>query len=130
MLGVFLRALSLCVALGLTAVAAEGSDIVDQIMPREPGQPVRLGRLTRRDAITRLLQARQAASGKRSYQVAFLLAALDADYVHNRDILIACLTPHTGLRDCDEDEIGFLTDLYALAHRDVLPFIVRLRSIE
>jgi hypothetical protein len=103
---------------------AANNDIVQKLLVY--GNPVRvasLGSAEQAQAIRQLQTAQKHATGERSQEIAFLLAALGADYERNRDYLVA------GLRGCNAPEIknnckaetgAFLIGLYARGHHDVL----------
>ncbi len=99
-------------------------DIVAKLLP--DGNPRRLMSLNpaeKIDAVKRLRSAQERATGKRSQEVAFLLAVFDSDYEKNRDYLVhvlsGCTSPSIKF-GCNEDVGAFLIALYERGHGDVL----------
>src|SRR6266542_334865 len=91
-------------------------DIVRKLLPE--GFPPRIANLNpaERDVAVRQLQLKQKrATGKRSQEIAFLLAALGSDYQKNRTYLIeslrGCNTPSI-ISECEVDTGAFLIGLY------------------
>src|ERR1700682_1607043 len=71
---------------------AAQEDIVAKLMPE--GVPPRVFKLTQDEqtqAVQRLEVEQRQATGKRAQQIAFLMAALGAEYKSNRDYLIQTL---------------------------------------
>jgi hypothetical protein len=106
------------------AAAQNANDIVTKLIPDH--NPLHVAKLTSQDrsrAIAQLKEAQKHATGTQSQQLAFLLAALDSDYVENRDYLIhvlhGCSTPAVK-SDCDENTGDFLIALYQRGHKEVL----------
>jgi len=65
------------------------TDIVEKLMPRDfPPKVVPLSPKEQAVAIKQLKTVQLTATGKRSQDIAFLLAALGSDYEKNRDYLI------------------------------------------
>jgi len=96
------------------------TDIVERLLLRDyPPKVASLKPDERTAAVKELEAARAYATGKRSQEIVFLLAALGSDYARNRDELINLCTPER--RDaCDEDTAELLIGLYESGHREVL----------
>ena len=97
-------------------------ELVERLREGDPPRVMGLGPGEKFAAVSQLQAARAGATGRRLQQVAFLLAALGADYEKNRDYLLAGLRG-CSLRDysdCDEETAGFLVRLYQQGHHEVL----------
>jgi len=106
------------------AAAQDANDLVAKLIPdHNPLHVVKLSSADRSRAIEQLKEAQKHSSGTQSQQLAFLLAALDSDYVKNRDYLIhvlhGCSTPAVKW-DCDQNTGDFLIALYQRGHKEVL----------
>src|ERR1035438_3290453 len=126
-------ALALMPALPGLAQSGQGNpqqDIVKRLLP-DGGVPKELQvRPEHRDSIIRKLKLAQGAThdAQRAQQVAFLLAALDAEYDHNRDYLLhvlsGCNYPEIR-RGCDEMTGFYLIYLYEHGHQEILAPLLR-----
>jgi hypothetical protein len=99
-------------------------DIVARLLPDDnPSRLVSLNPAEKSEAIKELQSAQKHATGKRSQEVAFLLAAFDSDYEKNRDYLIhalrGCTSPSIKF-GCDDNTGAFLIALYERGHKEVL----------
>ena len=105
-------------------LSVRGQDIVGTLLPDgAPGRLV-LPKPTERPRVIRQLRALQAATpGDRPQQVAFLLAALGADYERNRDFLLwalkGCEDPKI-THGCDAFTGQYLSYLYEHGHHEIL----------
>ncbi len=104
-------------------------DIIERLLVREFPLKVRLLDQTERaDAVRQLQAAQPAARGKRSQEIAFLLASLGSNYSSNRDHIIKALRAcgSAGMSyDCSEDLVVLLIGLYESGHYEVLsPLLV------
>jgi len=105
-------------------MSIQAQDIVGKLLPEgSPGRLV-LPKPAERPRVIRQLRALQAATpGDRPQQVAFLLAALGADYDHNRDFLFwalkGCEDPNV-THGCDELTGQYLIYLYEHGHPEIL----------
>jgi hypothetical protein len=100
------------------------SDIVAELIIW--GSPLRVATLDpaqERYAIEQLQKAQRQATGKRSQETAFLLAALGSNYEQNRDYLVQALRGCNSAiikENCDQDKAAFLIALYERGHHEVL----------
>ncbi|HEY4934215.1 MAG TPA: hypothetical protein VII23_21835 [Terriglobales bacterium] len=110
-------------AFAQTQIPASG-DIVQNLIVY--GATVRVAKIDpaeRAHTIKQLQAEQKRAKGKRTQEVAFLLASLGSDYEANRDYLVnvlrGCNSPRIK-NGCDEDTAGFLIGLYRAGRKDVL----------
>jgi hypothetical protein len=107
-----------------TSSTVDRPDIVQKLMPDGvPPRAINLSAAEKGQVLEQLHLAQKSATGKRSQEVAFLLAALGSDYERNRDYLIkvlrGCNSPSIK-NGCDEDTGGYLIALYERGHHEVL----------
>jgi len=116
--------LVLCSVVLLSRTTPETNDVVQKLMPDgTPPRIIRLSAAERTTAVKELEQAQRRATGMRSQDIAFLLAALDSDYPRNRAYLVAVLRGCDSRRinnNCDEHTAELLIRLDELGHHDVL----------
>jgi hypothetical protein len=121
-------ALVLISAFPLLAQSGQGKPqqyIVEKLLPNGGIPKVIQIRPEHRDSIIRKLKLAQGAThdAQRAQQVAFLLAALDVEYDHNRDYLLhvlsGCNYPEIR-RGCDEMTGFYLIYLYEHGHQEIL----------
>ena len=120
---VLVLAAVLAVVLAVGQKAAGGDIVARLLSDGNPHRLVTLDPAQKSSSIKALQSAQKAASGTRSVEVAFLLAAYDSSYEKNRDYLIANLRgcTHPGIKSgCDGNIADYLIVLYEHGHKDVL----------
>ena len=117
---------SFSVALAVACIGQQRAedDIVARLLPdHNPQRVPDLRPADKSKAIERLQLAQKRATGVRSQEVAFLLAAYDSDYERNRDYLIhtlrGCATPSIKF-GCEDNTGALLIALYERGHKEVL----------
>jgi hypothetical protein len=99
-------------------------DIVARLLPDHNAQRiVDLSPAEKPKAVEQLRIAQKQATGERSQEVAFLLAAYGSDYEKNRDYLIhtlrGCTSPSIKF-GCNDNTGAFLIVLYERNHKELL----------
>ena len=99
-------------------------DIMARLLPDEnPHRVVKVDPAQRDEVVKELRAAQKTATGARAVEIAFLLAAFDANYAKNRDYLIDNLrgcTTSAVKSGCDGNIAEYLLALYEQGHKDVL----------
>ena len=102
-------------------------DIVERLFVFNEGNPrvVDLDPGQKSDVVSQLKVLRGAATGKRLQKISFLLAALQSDYITNRNYLTGVLGNCRQQPACDEDTATLLMGLYNMGHHEVLYSLLR-----
>ncbi len=99
-------------------------DIIARLLPdHDARRVIDLNPAEKAKAVEQLRLIQKRATGERSQEVAFLLAAYDVDYEKNRDYLIhtlrGCTSPSIKF-GCNDNTGAFLIALYERGHKELL----------